>query len=57
MPVKVVYKPIDARGCSLWRSLLERPPPAPETRVRDPGPCDGADPGGLHQHKAGATGL
>ncbi len=26
----------DARGCSLWRSLLERPPPAPGTRVRDP---------------------
>ncbi len=26
----------DARGCSLWRSLLERLPPAPETRVRDP---------------------
>ncbi len=26
----------DARGCSLWRSLLERPPPAPESRVRDP---------------------
>ncbi len=27
---------IDARGCSLWHSLLERPPPALETRVRDP---------------------
>ncbi len=26
----------DARSCSLWRSLLERPPPAPESRVRDP---------------------
>ncbi len=26
----------DARGCRLWRSLLERLPPAPETRVRDP---------------------
>ncbi len=26
----------DAKTCSLWRSLLERPPPAPETRVRDP---------------------
>ncbi len=26
----------DARGCNLWRSLLERLPPAPETRVRDP---------------------
>ncbi len=26
----------DARGCSLWRSLLERPPPTPESRVRDP---------------------
>ncbi len=35
----------DAKSCSLWRSLLERPPPAPETRVRDP-LCDGADPGG-----------
>ncbi len=26
----------DTESCSLWRSLLERPPPAPETRVRDP---------------------
>ncbi len=26
----------DARGCSLWRSLLERPPLARETRVQDP---------------------
>ncbi len=26
----------DVKNCSLWRSLLERPPPAPETRVRDP---------------------
>ncbi len=26
----------DARGCSLWRSLLERPPRAWESRVRDP---------------------
>ncbi len=26
----------DARGCSLWRTLLERPPPVPESRVRDP---------------------
>ncbi len=26
----------DAKSCSLWHSLLERPPPAPETRVRDP---------------------
>ncbi len=26
----------DARGCSLWRSLLERPPPVWESRVRDP---------------------
>ncbi len=25
-----------ARGCSLWRSLLERPPPSWEYRVRDP---------------------
>ncbi len=47
MPVRAVCKPhspdlkrgalaTDARGCSLWRSLLERPPPAPESRVRDP---------------------
>ncbi len=47
MPVRTVCKPhspdlkrgalaTDARGCSLWRSLLERPPPAPESRVRDP---------------------
>ncbi len=44
MPVRAVCKPrspdlkrgalaTDARGCSLWRTLLERPPPAP---VRDP---------------------
>ncbi len=26
----------DAKRYSLWRSLLERPLPAPETRVRDP---------------------
>ncbi len=47
MPVRAVCKPhspdlkrgalaTDARGCSLWGSLLERPPPAPESRVRDP---------------------
>ncbi len=47
MPVRAVCKPhspdlkrgalaTDARGCSLWRSLLECPPPAPESRVRDP---------------------
>ncbi len=49
MPVRAVCKPhspdlkrgalalaTDARGCSLWRTLLERPPPAPESRVRDP---------------------
>ncbi len=48
MPVRAVCKNLtlltskrgalatDARGCSLWRSLLERPPPAPESRVRDP---------------------
>ncbi len=26
----------DARGCSLWRYLLERPPPTWESQVRDP---------------------
>ncbi len=48
MPVRAVCKNLtlltskrgalatDARGCSLWRYLLERPPPAPESRVRDP---------------------
>ncbi len=47
MPVRAVCKPhspdlkrgalaTDARGCSLWRSLLERLPPAPESWVRDP---------------------
>ncbi len=40
------------RGCSLWRSLLERPPPAPESRVRDPlkarTSCGGVDPGGCY---------
>ncbi len=34
---------------------------APTSRAGNPGSrparCDGADPGGLHQHKAGATGL
>ncbi len=55
MPVGAVCKP-DARGCSLWRSLLERPPPAPESRVRDPlgtrTSWDGADPcrGVLHMY-------
>ncbi len=47
MPVRAVCKPhspclkrgalaTDARGCILWRSLLECPPPALESRVRDP---------------------
>ncbi len=47
MPVRAVCKPrspdlkrgalaTDARGYSLWRSLLECPPPVPESRVRDP---------------------
>ncbi len=47
MPERAVCKPhspdlkrgalaTDTRGCSLWRSLLERPPLAPESRVRDP---------------------
>ncbi len=47
MPVRAVCKPhspdlkrgalvTDARGCSLWRDLLECPPPAPESRDRDP---------------------
>ncbi len=47
MPVRAVCKPhspdlkrgalaTDARGCSLWRTLLERPSPVPESRVRDP---------------------
>ncbi len=26
----------DVQSCSLWRSLLERLPPAPETRIRGP---------------------
>ncbi len=41
----------DARGCSLWHSLLERPPPAQESWVRDPlgarTSCGGVDPGGV----------
>ncbi len=37
----------DVRSCSLWRSLLERPPPARETRVRDPLVCDVCGPGGV----------
>ncbi len=60
MPVRAVCKPhspdlkrgalaTDARGCSLWRSLLERPPPAPESRVRDPlGELVRTRVGGLH---------
>ncbi len=43
MPVRAVCKPHSpdlkkrrSRGCSLWRYLLERPPPAWESRVRDP---------------------
>ncbi len=44
----------DARGCSLWRSLLERPPSVPESWVRDPlgarSSCGGVDPGLLHLH-------
>ncbi len=40
----------DARGCSLWRYLLERPPPAPESRVRDPlGELVRTRVGGLHR--------
>ncbi len=35
-----------------WRFLLERPPPAPESRVRDPlgasTSSDGVDPGEIH---------
>ncbi len=45
MPVRAVCKPhspdlkrgalaTDARGCSLWRSLLECPPPATLVRTR-----------------------
>ncbi len=40
----------DARGCSLWRSLLERPLPAPDSGVSRPAQartrCGGVDPGG-----------
>ncbi len=62
MPVRAVCKPhspdlkrgalaTDARGCSLWRSLLEPPPPAPESRVRDPlGELVRTRLGGLHMH-------
>ncbi len=64
MPVRAVCKPhspdlkrgalvTDARGCSLWRYLLERPPPAPESRVRDPlGELVRTRVGGgLHEHE------
>ncbi len=62
MPVRAVCKPhspdlkrgalaTDARGCSLWRYLLERPPPTPESQVRDPlearTSCGGVDLGGV----------
>ncbi len=62
MPVRAVCKPhspdlkrgalaTDTRGCSLWRSLLERPPPAPASRVRDPlGELVRTRVGGLHRH-------
>ncbi len=68
MPVRAVCKPhspdlkrgalaTDARGCSLWRSLLERPPPTPESRVRDPlearTSCGGVDPGGVVTYTPG----
>ncbi len=57
MPVRAVCKPHSpdlkkrhSSGCNLWRSLLERPPPAPESRVHDPlgarRSCGGVDPGG-----------
>ncbi len=57
MPVRVLCKPDSPdlkkrrfSGCILWRSLLERPPPTPESRVRDPlrarTSCGGVDPGG-----------
>ncbi len=44
MPVRAVCKPHSPdlkkrrskRQYSLWRSLLERPPPVPESWVRDP---------------------
>ncbi len=44
MPVRAVCKPhspdlkrgaLATDASSLWRTLLERPPPAPESRVRD----------------------
>ncbi len=58
MPVRAVCKPHSpdlkkrrSSGCSLWRSLLERPPPAPESQVRDPlgarTSCGGVDPEGV----------
>ncbi len=57
MPVRAVSKPYSpdlkkrpSSGCYLWRSLLERSPPAPESRVQDPfgarTSCGGVDPGG-----------
>ncbi len=57
MPVRTVCKPHSpdlkkrhSSGCKLWHSLLEHPPPAPESRVRDPlgarPSCGGVDPGG-----------
>ncbi len=57
MPVSAVCKPHSpdlkkkrSNGCNLWRSLLERPPPVPESRVQDPlgarTSCGGVDLGG-----------
>ncbi len=56
MPVRAVCKTSlpwpQKEALWLWRSLLERLPPAPESRVRDPLEArtsyDGVDPGGLH---------
>ncbi len=40
----------DARSCSLWRSLLERPPSRTGNPGSRPTRCDGADPGGFNNH-------
>ncbi len=62
MPVRAVCKPHSpelkkrrSNCCNLWRSLLERPPLAPESRVRYPlearRSCGGVDLGGGVTHR------
>ncbi len=68
MPVRAVCKPhsLDLKkkhssGCNLWRSLLERPPPVPESQVRDSlearTSCGCVDPGGVVTYTVGTESI